>query len=210
MTTERRDISRAGRNLPAIQWGVIAGILERGGGRRVVMSSDPTSIAANTMVGEKAFLVPGLWPMHDIWNHKTWIIWQGEKAVIDGTRGECGACRACCITPFIADEGDGFTKPSHRACANLCNNGCAIYDKRPKVCARFRCLWLRSQDGNRPWPAELRPDRCGAVATWEDETIKLHVDQSYPKSAALEKFVAERSAEGERFEQVTHYHGETR
>lgn len=196
-------------NLPAIQYGVIAGILDHGGGRRVVMSSDPLSIGANTMRGERAFPAPGLHPMHRIWDHKEWIVWQGDKAVIDGTRGGCGSCRACCITLFIADEGDGFSKPSHRACHNLCNDGCKINDTKPAACSRFKCLWLRSQDGNRAMAPELRPDRCGVILTRDpDDTIRPHVDQSYPKSDAMQAFINERTAEGERFNVVTHYDGE--
>lgn len=194
--------------LPAIQWGMIAGISDHGGGRRVVMG-EPLHMTFHVGPGEKAFPAPGLHAMHDIWNHKEWIIWQGEKAVLDGTRGGCGSCRACCITLYIADEGDGFTKPSHRACHNLCNAGCRIYDARPRTCSSFRCVWLKSQGGNRAMDPELRPDRCGAILTDHDEgATRVHVDPSYPKSAALQAFITAREAEGEAFAPVTHYYGE--
>ncbi len=148
--------------------------------------------------------------MNQIWDHKEWIIWQGDKAVLDATRGDCGSCRACCITLFIADDGSGFTKPSHRACGNLCNDGCGIYAKRPKTCSSFRCVWLKSQDGNRAMPPELRPDRCGAILTDHDDgPIRIHVDQTHPRSVVLERFIADREAEGDQFEQVTFYYGET-
>ncbi len=195
--------------LPAIQWGLIAGIHDHGGGRRVVFTSDPTSVAANTMRGEKAFPVPGLHPMTDIWGHKEWIVWKGDQAVLDATRPGCGACRACCITLYIAPDENGFTKPSHTPCQNLCNDGCGVNATKPALCARFKCLWLDSQDGNRAMAPELRPDRCGVILTRDpDDTIRPHIDQSYPKSEAMQAFISAREAEGERFETVTHYTGE--
>jgi hypothetical protein len=147
--------------------------------------------------------------MTDIWNHKEWIIWKGEQAILDATRGGCGSCRACCITLFVADEGDGFTKPSHKPCHNLCNDGCSINASKPAVCGRFECMWLQSQSGNRPMSPELRPDRCGAILTREGETIKVHVDQVYPKSDSLQAFIDARRSEGETFDLVSHYHGES-
>jgi hypothetical protein len=201
--------------LPAIQWGLIAGIKDHGGGCRVVFTDDPMSIPANTMFGkgERYFVSNAGWqPMTDIWNHKEWIIWKGEQAVLDADpeRQPCGSCRACCITPFVADEGDGFTKPSHKPCHNLCNAGCSINASKPAVCGRFECMWLQSQSGNRPMSPELRPDRCGVMLTHEEDTTKIHIDRSYSKSAAMQAFVAARESEGERFDTVTHYFGESR
>jgi hypothetical protein len=197
--------------LPAIQWGLIAGIYEGGEHRRVVFTDDPMSIPANTVFakGEQYFVAPGFHSMAQIWDHKEWIVWQGEKAVLDATRGHCGSCRACCITPPVFDEGDGFSKPSHRSCHNLCNNGCKIQDSKPRACRDFICLWRASQDGNRPMPPEIRPDRCGTMMTCDpDDTVRLHIDKNYPKSEALQAFIIERENEGERFEPVRFYFGE--
>lgn len=201
--------------LPAIQWGLIAGIADPGGGRRVVFTDDPMSIPANVVYakGERAFVSDAGWqPMtHEPVEIAAWVVWKGEAAILDGTRGGCGSCRACCITLFVADEGDGFTKPSHQACHHLCNAGCGVYEKRPRTCRAFKCLWLSSQDGNRPMAPELRPDRCGVILTRdEDDTVRLHVDQHYPKSEAMQAFVSEREKEGERFAPVKFYFGEVR
>jgi len=199
--------------LPAIQWGMIAGIRDHGGGRRVVFTDDPMSIPANTTPGESYHVAPGWHRMTDIWGHKEWIVWQGEKQVLDAdkSREPCGSCRSCCITLFVADEGDGFTKPSHKPCHNLCNEGCAVYKDRPRTCKAFECVWAKSQKGNRAMAAELRPDRCGVILTdHEDGPVRVHQSRAYPKSDAMQAFIVERTNEGEQFQDVTHYIGEAR
>lgn len=198
-------------NLPAIPWGKVGCVVTKEGGRAVVAKSmdEVAFFPGNVPEGATLYLSDVSVPVPAPWDWNAWVIWQGEKAMLDATRPGCGACRACCITLYIADVGDGFTKPSHRACGHLCNAGCGIYENRPRTCSAFECVWLKSQRGNRAMPPELRPDRCGAILTDHDEgATRVHVDPSYPKSAALQAFITAREAEGEAFAPVTHYYGE--
>lgn len=208
--------------------GIVAGILDRYGGRRYTATDEGEQAVRNQVgLGERAFIVPGhREPFYrncdgearndghsrPAWDRSAAIVALAEAEIDKAFEDNpCGTCRACCITLFIADEGDGFTKPSNTACDKLCADGCGIYHQRPRTCRAFKCVWLRSQGGNRPMPAELRPDRCGAILTDHDEgATRVHADPVKPRSQALERFIAERAAEGDSFEEVTHYYGETR
>lgn len=216
-----------GKREPASH-GIIAGILDRYGGRRYTATDEGLDAIRNQVgSGERAFIVPGhREPFYrnvdgearndghsrPAWDRSAAIVAMADKE-IDGHFADtpCGTCRACCITLYIADEGDGFTKPSHSACSKLCADGCSLYRTRPATCVRFECVWLKSQRGNRAMPAELRPDRCGAILTDHDEgPTRVHVDPLKARSPALAQFIAERAAEGESFQEVTHYYGERR
>lgn len=69
----------------------------------------------------------------------------------------CGACTACCHVLEIDDA--QLVKPAGVLCGH-CTNGCTIYDRRPKVCRDWLCMW-------REFPGLLddswRPDRCGVL-----------------------------------------------
>lgn len=90
-----------GCKLPAIQYGFLAGILEKGGGTRVVCAAEPWAVMAHVQPGERVFLVPhwrirfpvpyGLWPLTvgaaeiftavSLWPEKLarWGTWEAEK-----------------------------------------------------------------------------------------------------------------------------------
>lgn len=55
-------------------------------------------------------------------------------------------------------------KPAEQWCPH-CEVGrsCRIYDSRPAPCREFVCLWLGSQTGAKPLPADLRPDNSGIL-----------------------------------------------
>ena len=60
-----------------------------------------------------------------------------------------------CCTVLRVDE---LRKLGGVACAALGARGCTIYERRPRICRAYRCLWLRGS-----LELEDRPDRLGAV-----------------------------------------------
>jgi hypothetical protein len=76
----------------------------------------------------------------------------------------CGRCTACCTRLAIPEGIVGADpKPAGTPCTWLQSAGCQIYARRPKVCVRFACAWLRDKS----WPAGWRPDRCGLMCLRE-------------------------------------------
>lgn len=66
---------------------------------------------------------------------------------------ECGDCTICCDVPPIPSMG----KPANTMCGN-CDNGCTIYNSRPKSCREFECCYATND-----WNVALRPDNCGVM-----------------------------------------------
>ena len=63
--------------LPAIQRSFVAGILERGGGIRTVVTFPPWNLYCHLCPGERLFLVPDMWVQEshpELWNLYSWII----------------------------------------------------------------------------------------------------------------------------------------
>ncbi len=86
---------------------------------------------------------------------------QQEEAV---PKRQCGACMACCVhLPIPAGKIGPEEKPSGHRCPQLCQTGCGIYVRRPKMCVDFRCTWLSDPT----WPEPLRPDRSGLLCLRE-------------------------------------------
>ena len=72
----------------------------------------------------------------------------------DGDR-ECGECTGCCYALGVPE----LKKPADTGCQQCVpRQGCQIYDRRPRSCAAFDCLWLRGRV-----PYLDRPDRSGVV-----------------------------------------------
>lgn len=87
----------------------------------------------------------------------------GSAEDVHGRR--CGSCAVCCThLPIPAGQVSVEPKPAGVACAHLCPTGCAVYSRRPQMCADFRCAWL----GDPSWPDRWRPDRCGLLCLRED------------------------------------------
>lgn len=62
------------------------------------------------------------------------------RSVFDPLPGrDCGECRACCVELAIDDP--ELSKPDETPCPNLCEAGCAIYERRPVTCATWFCGW---------------------------------------------------------------------
>ena len=80
----------------------------------------------------------------------------------------CGPCVMCCTALEIVE----LKKPAGPACPNcMVSGGCAIYARRPQVCRDFECLWLVERE----LPANMRPDRIGALFMEDDETDEYRV-----------------------------------
>jgi hypothetical protein len=78
---------------------------------------------------------------------------------------ECGGCTVCCTSLPI--QSDGLEKQAGVACQNLCEGGCAIYDKRPRACRAFLCGWRELSF----IPEALRPDWCGVLIVADPNDI---------------------------------------
>jgi hypothetical protein len=73
----------------------------------------------------------------------------------------CGSCHMCCRV-FPIPEAD---KLHTDWCAKLqIGKGCRIYERRPKPCRDFRCLWLLDESLGEEW----RPDTAGFVLSDPD------------------------------------------
>jgi hypothetical protein len=72
------------------------------------------------------------------------------------TERACGECTLCCTVMRV----DALRKRAGTPCRHLRRDGvgCAIHAERPRICRRYRCLWLQGglEEGD-------RPDRLGAV-----------------------------------------------
>lgn len=76
----------------------------------------------------------------------------------------CGECHACCTVLAIRD----LNKPVHETCKHLDaskNDGCTVYDQRPRDCQEYRCAWLSDAGFGDTWH---RPDRHGILYTPRD------------------------------------------
>ena len=81
----------------------------------------------------------------------------------ESPENECGSCYGCCKALAIDDLGDAI-KPANELCSNYCKGaGCTIYDRRPKSCSDYDCLWLVAKHRGQDVAPELRPDQCGIV-----------------------------------------------
>lgn len=66
----------------------------------------------------------------------------------------CGPCDLCCKLLETHD----VPSPIGVYC-QYCNNGCTIYEKRPKECRDYQCMWSQMENVGE----ELRPDICGVI-----------------------------------------------
>ena len=79
---------------------------------------------------------------------------------------ECGACNVCCVALTIDDP--ALRKVQGVRCPNAqADNGCAIYDSRPRTCRSFLCGW-RLLRWVRPG---LRPHESGVLVRLGVRTV---------------------------------------
>ena len=90
----------------------------------------------------------------------------------------CGKCSMCCHLLDIPE----LSKPANRWC-EYCkpgHGGCGVYETRPEVCEKFKCLWLEgwlTQDYWQPQKA-----RMVAFGSTDDgvPVLKIQVDAQQP------------------------------
>ena len=70
----------------------------------------------------------------------------------------CEDCNMCCKLPSIPN-----IKKDYEWCSNCdIGIGCKIYDKRPKKCKDFYCLWKIGS-----FPKNLKPNKVGFFGTMD-------------------------------------------
>jgi hypothetical protein len=92
----------------------------------------------------------------------------------------CGACTACCKSLGIAE----LDKPALQWCQHCdIGKGCTIYQDRPRSCHTYTCLYYQGvEEGEHPWPLEMRPDRSHVIVDFMPATGMhyVRVDPSRP------------------------------
>lgn len=79
----------------------------------------------------------------------------------------CGSCNVCCVSLTINDP--ELQKLQGYRCRNATpENGCAIYETRPRTCRTFHCGWRRLKWVRRT----LRPDLSGVLIRIHGEVMK--------------------------------------
>ena len=89
----------------------------------------------------------------------------------------CGDCTACCT--WLKGTAYGYEFGGGKSCKFLCETGCTVYKARPKVCEGHFCGWAQEL-----LPEEMRPDKCGVLATVEDNPNGQHI-----KLTSMEKLI---------------------
>jgi hypothetical protein len=108
----------------------------------------------------------------------------------------CGRCTLCCKLLDIPV----LQKPAYEWCPNCkAGEGCGLYTERPQPCRDFTCVWLGSQTGLKPLPADLRPDRCGMLFYYTGSFRELNGVADRPgawKSPRVQSLIRAMAATG--------------
>jgi hypothetical protein len=78
---------------------------------------------------------------------------------------ECGDCQACCEVIGVND----LKKPYNQRCEHQCDQGCNIYESKPRSCTGFYCGWRAMK--SYPVGVEYRPDKSG-VLVYQDVNLR--------------------------------------
>lgn len=192
------------------QLSAVAGIIDRKGGLRVVVTQR-WRMRHHVGKGERLFVLPDCNVNEPVpWDDIPPLIERVQKHVVATLApvNHCGECRACCFSLYIEDG--PFAKPSNQWCPNCAHNfGCKVYQQRPSVCRSFKCTWLKSQSRNDRMAPELRPDQCGAI--FSDDSINgdpLLIECHGTPDAAAWRWINEVQSAGYKVKNITHYDGE--
>jgi hypothetical protein len=95
---------------------------------------------------------------------------RGISRIVPPIKRSCGGCTLCCQLIGVAElNKKSFEDCVHRhGVLHASGPGCGIYASRPRSCAAWACMWLRSDPTD--WPEAERPDRVGFVV---DELVDL-------------------------------------
>jgi hypothetical protein len=191
------------------QRSAVAGILDRKGGLRVVVTQR-WRMRHHVGKHERLFVVPGVEVKEPVpWDEIPPLVEKVQKHIAAKLApvNHCGECKQCCILPLIDDP--ELQKPAFTRCKNLCSEGCKIYWKRPKPCSGFECMWLKSQSRNDRMSPELRPDRCGSYFSGDTTTNDpLIIEVHGTPNADAWKWIDEMQRVGYKCREVTHYMGD--
>jgi hypothetical protein len=90
--------------------------------------------------------------------------------LVPPVKRSCGGCTLCCQLIGVEEiKKTSFQDCPHRhGVLHASGPGCGIYAGRPRSCAAWACMWLRSDP--KDWPELERPDRVGFVV---DELVDL-------------------------------------
>jgi hypothetical protein len=190
----------------------VAGILDRRGGLRVVVTQR-FRMRHHVGKGEQLFVVPGLAVQEPVpWDQIPLLIHRVHLYVNEkiAPHNACGGCFACCKIPFIRIDANSGGGTCHHC---LSNGACGIYASRPKPCRDFKCLWLESQSRNDQMAPELRPDRCGVVFTHDTVgndplLFEVHRDPVRPdmvNDTIVRAYIDEMQHAGHKAKLITHY-----
>ena len=77
----------------------------------------------------------------------------------------CGSCQLCCkLMPVTELEKAGGDRCVHQSRGR----GCRVYDRRPRSCFGFFCLWRLDKAGD-----TMRPDQMGCVIDHSPDFVTL-------------------------------------
>lgn len=97
----------------------------------------------------------------------------------------CGECTACCT--WLKGSAYGYEFGGGKSCKFLCESGCDVHKARPKVCEGYFCAWAQEL-----LPEEMRPDKCGIIASVENsengQYLKLTATKKEINKNILEYF----------------------
>jgi Fe-S-cluster containining protein len=192
------------------QLSAVAGILDRKGGLRVVVTQR-WRMKFHVKKGEQIFIVPGLLVREPVpWDKIPFVIAEAHRHVnrTIAPSNHCGECTACCRDPFIRRDASFGS-----ACVHCKPEGCRIYFNRPQQCRDFECHWLSSQKLNDKMPEELRPDRCGVMFTKDTVNgdpllFEVHILPGREESEKREdvwKYINEMQAAGYKAKRIDFY-----
>jgi hypothetical protein len=81
------------------------------------------------------------------------------------TLRSCDECQACCTVVGVTE----LEKGTWTRCTHQCEQGCAVYERRPETCRGYSCLW---QAGLLEGDERRRPDKLGIVCDLRHEGVR--------------------------------------
>jgi hypothetical protein len=100
----------------------------------------------------------------------------GAMNIIKFTKPKsCGSCAFCCKLLAVR----ALDKPQFEWCKHCSGSRCGIYNRRPKECRDFTCVWLINADLGPEW----QPNICNFMLTLEQRSplrVAVRCDPDFP------------------------------